>query len=145
VKHNEFFIGRAFTAGHCLWCRKGIGTRTVVAIRIDWAEIAMVEGGRQKQSEIDARRKPGCLSYPPCALAEVVSAAYDFPGVVAVAERDMIGLGAQIGAQRCYASLPRIVAMRRKPDWKALTARPRMRSSAPCTEGHRPPPHNPRC
>ena len=72
MKHSEFVIGQAFTPGHGLWRCTDVGTRRVVAIRIDSAEVVSVLGGRETASIVDPRRDPSWLNGPPYALAETV-------------------------------------------------------------------------
>lgn len=91
MQHCEFAIGQAFTTGHSLWRCTDIGTRTVVAIRIDAAEIVSVLGGRETASIVDLRRDPSWLNGPPYALAETVFDEYDFAALRPVAEREVMG------------------------------------------------------
>jgi hypothetical protein len=90
MKHSEFAVGRAFTTGHGLWRCTDVGTRTVVAIRIDSAEVVSVLGGRETHSVVDPRRDPSWLNGPPYALAETVFDEYDFAVLRPVAEGDVI-------------------------------------------------------
>jgi hypothetical protein len=90
MKHSEFVIGYAFTTGHGLWRCTDVGARTVVAIRIDAAEIVSVMGGRETASIVDPRRDPSWLNGPPYALAETVFDEYDFPALRLVAKRDVM-------------------------------------------------------
>lgn len=91
MNHSEFAIGQAFTAGHGLWRCTDIGTRTIIAIGIDAAEVVAVLGGRETQSVVDPRRDPSWLNGPPYALAETVFDKYDFATLQPVAERDPTG------------------------------------------------------
>jgi hypothetical protein len=91
MKHSEFAIGQAFTTGHGLWRCTDIGTRTVIAIRIDAAEVVAVLGGRETQSVVDPRRDPSWLNGPSYALAETVFDEYDFAALRPVAERGVMG------------------------------------------------------
>ena len=91
MKHYDFAMGQAFTTGHGLWRCTDIGTRTVIAIRIDAAEVVAVLGGRETQSVVDPRRDPSWLNGPPYALAETVFDEYDFAVLRPVAERDVMG------------------------------------------------------
>lgn len=60
MKHGDFMIGSTFYMSSTKWLCTGIGTRTIVAVRVD----------------------PGCdvsrLKGPPYALAEQVIDEYDF-------------------------------------------------------------------
>jgi hypothetical protein len=87
MKHSEFVIGQAFTTGHGLWRCTDVGTRTVIAVRIDAAEVVSVLGGRETQSTVDPRRDPSRLNGLPYALAEIVFDEYDFAALRLVAER----------------------------------------------------------
>jgi hypothetical protein len=89
MRHSEIAIGRAFTTGYGLWRCTNIGTRTVIAIRIDAAAVVAVLGGRETQSVVDFRRDPSWLNGPPYALAETVFDEYDFAALRPVAERDV--------------------------------------------------------
>jgi hypothetical protein len=91
MKHSEFAIDQAFTTGHGLWRCTDLGTRTVVAIRIDAAEVVAVLSGRETQSVVDPRRDPSWLNGPPYALAETVFDEYDFAALRPVAEQDVMG------------------------------------------------------
>src|SRR3954451_5459847 len=91
MEHFEFVIGEAFTTGHGLWRCTDVGTRTVVAIRIDSAEVVSVLGGRETHSVVDPRRDPSWLNGPPYALAETVCDEYDFAVLRPVAEEAVIG------------------------------------------------------
>jgi hypothetical protein len=97
MEHSEFAIGRAFTCGHhSLWRCTDIGTRTVVAIRIDRAEVVNVEvrGGRpgpETQAAIDPRNDPSWFNGPPYALAEIVFDESAFPARRPVAEEEVRG------------------------------------------------------
>ncbi|MBL6454588.1 hypothetical protein JMJ55_04575 [Belnapia sp. T6] len=91
MKHSEFVVGQAFTTGHGLWRCTDVGARTVVAIRIDAAEIVSVLGGKETASVVDPRRDPSWLKGPPYALAETVFDEYDFAALRPVAERDVMG------------------------------------------------------
>jgi hypothetical protein len=95
MRHSEFAIGRAFTTGHGLWRCTDVGTRTVVAIRIDQAEVVSVEMragrcGPETRSVVDPRRDPSWLNGPPYALAEMVFDEYDFAALRPIAERDVM-------------------------------------------------------
>jgi hypothetical protein len=90
MKHREFAIGQAFTTCHGLWRCTDLGTRTVIAIRIDAAEAVAVLGGRETQSVVDPRRNPSWLNGPPYALAETVFDEYDFAALRPVTERDVM-------------------------------------------------------
>ena len=94
MEHSEFAIGRAFTTGHSLWRCTDVGTRTVVAIRLDRAETVsvVVRGGKpgpETTAVIDPRDDPSWHNGPPYAAAETVFDEYDFPACLPVAEGDV--------------------------------------------------------
>jgi len=91
MQHREFVVGQAFTTGHGLWRCTDVGTRTVIAIRIDAAEVVAVLGGRETQSVVDPRRDPSWLNGPPYAVAEIVFDEYDFAALRPVAEEAVMG------------------------------------------------------
>jgi hypothetical protein len=91
MEHSEFVIGRAYTTGHGLWRCTDVGTRTIIAIRIDSAEIVSVLGGQETQSIVDPRRDPSWLNGPPYALAEIVFDEYDLPALRPVPEQSVLG------------------------------------------------------
>ncbi len=91
MKRSEFIIGQAFTTGHGLWRCTDVGTRTVVAIRIDSAEVVSVLGGRETASIADPRRDQSWLAGPPYALAETMFDDYDVAALRPVAERNVMG------------------------------------------------------
>jgi hypothetical protein len=81
---------------YSLWRCTDIGTRTVVAIRIDHAEVVSVEVRRGKpgpeaQSVVNSREDRSWLNRPPYALAETVFDEYDLPAQRPVAEEDVMG------------------------------------------------------
>jgi hypothetical protein len=89
MEHRGFVIGRAFATLHSLWRCTDIGTRTVVAIRLDRMEVIEVKGGRQQQRVIDPRREPGWLSGPPYVAAEQVFDSCVFPACRPVDEEEV--------------------------------------------------------
>ena len=96
MEHSEFAIGRAFTNGHSLWRCTDIGTRVVVAIRLDRAETVsvVVRAGRcgpETTAVIDPREDPSWFNGPPYAIAETVFDEYALPACRPVAEADVRG------------------------------------------------------
>ena len=69
-----FQIGTTFTTGPALWRCTDVGTRTLVAVRIDKAITPRPLGENQtwatEQSAADPRKLPSWLYGPPYALAE---------------------------------------------------------------------------
>lgn len=94
MEHSEFAIGRAFATRHSLWLCTDIGTRVVVAIRLDSAETVsvVVRGGKpgpETHAAIDPRVDTSWLNGPPYALAEAVFDEYDQGACLPVAEEDV--------------------------------------------------------
>ena len=94
---RDFAIGRAFTNnGHSLWLCTDIGTRVVVAIRIDRADTVsvVIRGGKpgpETHAVVDPRQDRSWLDGPPYALAETVFDEYALPVLRPVAEADVPG------------------------------------------------------
>ncbi|MBC4018641.1 hypothetical protein ACFQU2_16650 [Siccirubricoccus deserti] len=86
MRHNEFVVGRVFITGHGLWRCTDVGTRTVIAIRIDSADVVSILGGLEAQSIV----APSWFDGPPYALAKTVFDEYDFPALQPVPQRDMM-------------------------------------------------------
>jgi hypothetical protein len=81
MKHSDFQIGGEFTTPTGRWRCTDVGTRTIVAIRIDLVETRTILDGRpvrryltQEEAELE-----GWFNGPPYALAEVV---FDEDGIV---------------------------------------------------------------
>jgi len=89
MKHSEFKIGGTFRTGAGLWRVTDMGTRVVVAMRIDGVDVKSVsrKGGAAtlgpdslthlNQSEAEAE---GWFKGPPYAVAECVFDEYDQRG-----------------------------------------------------------------
>ena len=90
IQHGELAIGQAFTTGHGLWRCVDVGTRTIVAIRIDVAEVVAVVGGRETQSVVGPCRDASWLTGPPYALGETAFDEYEFASLRPVVERDVM-------------------------------------------------------
>jgi hypothetical protein len=89
MKHSEFQISCEFTTLVGRWRCTDIGTRTIVAIRIDLVETRTILDGRpvrryltQEEAELE-----GWFNGPPYALAEVV---FDEDGI---AEGELVRSG----------------------------------------------------
>lgn len=69
-----FQVGTTFSTGQALWRCTDVGTRTIVAVRIDRVITPRPLGENQawatEQSAADPRKLPGWLKGPPYALAE---------------------------------------------------------------------------
>ncbi len=81
MKHSDFQIGREFTTPAGRWRCTDIGTRTIIAIRIDLVETRTIVDGHpvrryltQEEAELE-----GWFNGPPYVLAEVV---FDEDGIV---------------------------------------------------------------
>ena len=69
-----FQVGTTFSTGQALWRCTDVGTRTIVAVRIDKVITPRPLGENQtwatERSAADPRKLPGWLNGPPYALAE---------------------------------------------------------------------------
>ena len=94
MKHQDFEIGQTFRCGDGLWLCTDIGRRTIVAIRIDRAELCTVTATPAAELDADLRGPPtepsgairivdprleDMLRGPPYFLAEHVFDEYDMP------------------------------------------------------------------
>ncbi len=96
MEHSEFEIGGAFATRHSLWRCTDIGTRVVVAIRLDSTEsvevkVRQARRGPETRTVIDPRKDPSWSNGPPHALAETVFDEYDLPARRPVADGDVAG------------------------------------------------------
>jgi hypothetical protein len=72
MRHSDFVIGGTFWCSGRMWRCTDIGTRTVVAIRVDGVDVGSNMPERRRtlsQSEAEAE---GWFNGPPYAVAEVV-------------------------------------------------------------------------
>jgi hypothetical protein len=82
MNHSEFAIGQPFwCGGNKYWCTD-VGTRAIIAIRVDPVEVVRADGTdappvHRPLSESEARAE-GWFNGPPYALAEDVFDEYDF-------------------------------------------------------------------
>ncbi|MDR3440585.1 hypothetical protein [Telmatospirillum sp.] len=76
VNHSDFIIGGTFWCGDRQWRCTDIGTRTIIAMRIDCVQVADSTGGLKRLSRGDAKAD-GWFNGPPYAVAEVVFDEYD--------------------------------------------------------------------
>ncbi|MBC4019155.1 hypothetical protein ACFQU2_03940 [Siccirubricoccus deserti] len=88
MRDSEFAIGRVFTTDRGLWhyTDTDVGARTVVAIRIDSADVVSILGGREAPSIV----APSWFDGPPYALAGTMLDELDFPALGLVPEQDMM-------------------------------------------------------
>lgn len=80
MEHAEFRIGTLFWCGDRLWRCTDIGSRVIVAIRLDAVKLggSAPDAGRiLTQAEAEAE---GWFNGPPYAVAELVFDAYDLEG-----------------------------------------------------------------
>ena len=71
MKHLDFSIGTEFYTGDAKWRCTDIGTRTVVAIRIDQVTVTHSDGKGNTTSEV-VTNDPSWFNGPPYAVAEDV-------------------------------------------------------------------------
>ena len=79
MRHAEFKIGGTFQCGGGLWRCTDIGTRTIVAIRVDRVEIGGSTALRRTLSGVKAEAE-GWFRGPPYAVAESVFDENDIEG-----------------------------------------------------------------
>ncbi len=81
MKHSDFQIGCEFTTPAGRWRCTDIGTRTIVAIRIDLVETRTILDGRPVRRYLthEEAELEGWFNGPPYVLAEVV---FDEHGIV---------------------------------------------------------------
>jgi hypothetical protein len=80
MEHNAFEIGATFWCGGKLWRCTDIGTRVIVAIRLDSVQVDSTAPERRRtlgQAEAEAE---GWFNGPPYAVAESVFDEYDIEG-----------------------------------------------------------------
>lgn len=88
MEHDEFHIGLEFWCGGRRWRCTDIGSRVIVAIRVDETEIATSEAGvvTHKVLTGDEAEREGWYRGPPYAVAETVFDEYDLGGCTLTAE-----------------------------------------------------------
>jgi len=80
MRHSEFTIGGTFWCGDRQWRCTDIGTRTVIAIRIDSVEVGSnVAELRRTLTQAEATAD-GWFNGPPYGVAETVFDEDDLPG-----------------------------------------------------------------
>ncbi|HEY0123138.1 MAG TPA: hypothetical protein VGC14_15535 [Rhizobium sp.] len=84
MTHADFRIGTEFRCAGAVWRCTDIGTRTVVAIRMDQVEIGSASGGLRILTRQEAEQD-GWFTGPPYAVAERVFDEDDFPVCTLVA------------------------------------------------------------
>lgn len=72
MKHQDFSIGMEFRCGDRLWKVTDVGTRTVVAIRIDSITVTKTPPTQHLTLNRTEAEADGWFNGPPYAIAEVV-------------------------------------------------------------------------
>jgi hypothetical protein len=80
MQHDEFRIGGTFWCGGRHWRCTDIGTRTIVAIRIDSVEVGSSVPDRRRTLSRGEAEPEGWFKGPPYAVAEVVFDEDGLPG-----------------------------------------------------------------
>ena len=80
MKHSEFKIGSIFYCGGRTWRCTDIGTRTIVAIRIDRVEIGSDDPRHRRTISGREAEAEGWFNGPPYAVAEHVFDENDLEG-----------------------------------------------------------------
>ena len=95
---NQFKVGDAFTNRRALFRCTDIGSRVVIGIPIDRAEIVEMRNGVQSRCIVDLRKEPSRLIGPPYGLGELVFDEYDLDTVCLVSEADVCRLACRRAA-----------------------------------------------
>lgn len=77
MKHTDFKIGTEFHVGDRRWRVTDVGSRVVVAIRLDAVEMGYSDGSSATFTQAQAEFQ-GLFNGPPYAVNEVVFDEYDF-------------------------------------------------------------------
>ena len=77
MRHSEFKIGETFWCGGRQWRCTDIGTRTIVAIRVDRVEVGSDMPERRRILSRAEAEAEGWFNGPPYAVAESVFDEYD--------------------------------------------------------------------
>jgi hypothetical protein len=80
MKHSEFEIGRTFWCGGRQWRCTDVGTRTIVAMRIDSVEVGSSTPERRRTLSGAEAEAEGWFNGPPYAVAESVFDENDIEG-----------------------------------------------------------------
>jgi hypothetical protein len=80
VKHSEFTIGETFWCGERQWRCTDLGTRTVIAIRIDSVEVESTDPEQRQTLDFAEAEREGWFNGPPYAVAESVFDEDDLEG-----------------------------------------------------------------
>jgi hypothetical protein len=87
---RQFKVGDAFTNGRALFRGTDIGSRVVIGIPIDRAEIVEVHNCVQSRRMVDLRKEPSWLIGPPYGLGELVLDEYDLDTARLVPEAEVV-------------------------------------------------------
>jgi hypothetical protein len=80
MQHNEFAIGGTFWCGGRFWRCSDIGSRVIVAIRLDRVAVAGSVSEQQRALGMDEAEAGGWFNGPPYAVAEIVFDEDDIEG-----------------------------------------------------------------
>jgi hypothetical protein len=80
MQHNEFSIGATFWCGGRRWRCTDIGTRVIIAIRLDRVEVGGSAPELRRTLGQDEAEAEGWFNGPPYAVAESVFDEYDIEG-----------------------------------------------------------------
>jgi hypothetical protein len=72
MKHSEFEIGSVFDCGGRTWRCTDVGTRTIIAIRIDSVEVGSNDPNHRRILNSAKAEAEGWFNGPPYAVAEHV-------------------------------------------------------------------------
>jgi hypothetical protein len=80
MKHSDFALGRVFWSSDRQWRCTDVGSRVIVAIRIDAVEIGSNEPSLRQTLNREQAEAKGWFNGPPHAVAEVVFDEDDIEG-----------------------------------------------------------------
>lgn len=80
MQHNEFVIGSTFWCGETLWRCTDIGSRVIVAIRLDRVEVGSSSPDLRRTLAQNEAEAGGWFNGPPYSVAESVFDEYDIEG-----------------------------------------------------------------
>jgi hypothetical protein len=80
MKHSDFVIGGTFWCGNRIWQCTDIGTRTIIATRLDSVEVESSGSDRRRTLSHSDAEAEGWFNGPPYAVAEIVFDEYDLEG-----------------------------------------------------------------
>ncbi len=86
---SQFKIGDVFTNGSALFCCTDVGSRVVIGILINKAEIVEMRNGVESPRMVDLREEPSRLIGPPYGVSEIVFDEFDLDTVRLVPEAEV--------------------------------------------------------